>query len=433
MKTLFLILAFPGLLFAGDSFRVVNLPASEAKVYDDVAETSYVNLSKWWFGKSHPDLYKPCPITVAHKNHGGGGATRFKRYPDGNIGGWSMNVEGSRRAILHDVIPHEVNHVVFHSHFRKNITRLFDEGAAQVAESKQHHAKMRTKMIQLVDSGNVIPLRQLVDLKEYPKNVNPIYVMGHSVTEYIIEVYGKKAFVRFIADRRNPSSKILAHFNLTVEEFEHNWLKWVSIRRDVSCDGGGCCYHKVNYQSKPHVLYFGFKGCSACAAFERDWKSGLFNNYNIEYVDVATPSGSDKYNKLVAAIEKATGKKVQRGVPAFHIAGRASIYVGYESSRSALTRLFQWVQATLRLPITLLQIPFQKAKSNTKLPHVASPSQPPVPNTSHPPSVVSVAQHNGVQGEEDNKGSPLHLPMGLLGIGLGLIEILHRKRKGVPE
>ena len=37
-------------------------------------------------------------------------------------------------------------------------------------------------------------------MKEYPKDVMPLYAQGHSLAEWLIENRGRKAFLEFVGD-----------------------------------------------------------------------------------------------------------------------------------------------------------------------------------------------------------------------------------------
>ena len=81
--------------------------------------------------------------------------------------------------------------------------------------------------------------------------------------------------------------------------------------------------------------------------------AGRFSRYDIEFVDVKTTAGMSRYRELVRVLERATNEKQPEGFPAFHLAGRASLHVGYPE-QTGWQRLGAWVRETLRLPVSLI-------------------------------------------------------------------------------
>jgi len=108
----------------------VDAPTPQlAKQIGDSAEQWRSQLSKEWLGKELPNWSKPCPIKAkVASSLGAGGATSFV-FDNGEVFGWRMEIQGSRERILDSVLPHEVTHTIFASHFRQPLPRWADEGA----------------------------------------------------------------------------------------------------------------------------------------------------------------------------------------------------------------------------------------------------------------------------------------------------------------
>ena len=108
----------------GAGFRtpnfVVEAPTAEfAKQVGEAAEIYRRELAIEWTGKPLPFNWShPCPITVIVGTMGAGGATTFN-FQAGEVYGWKMNIQGSEQRILDSVLPHEINHTIFASHFRR--------------------------------------------------------------------------------------------------------------------------------------------------------------------------------------------------------------------------------------------------------------------------------------------------------------------------
>ena len=67
---------------------------------------------------------------------GAGGATSFV-FEHGEVFGWRMTIQGSLVRILDSVLPHEVTHTIFATHFRQPLPRWADEGACTTVEHHQ--------------------------------------------------------------------------------------------------------------------------------------------------------------------------------------------------------------------------------------------------------------------------------------------------------
>lgn len=123
------------------------------------------------------------------------------------------------------------------------------------------------------------------------------------------------------------------------------FISWAATRRAYEA-----ARETRQSREKPHLLVFGFNGCRHCETFLADLAAGRFTAYDVEYVDVQTPAGRKRYEDLRLALEKATGSVPPRGFPAFHVAGRAAMTVGYSTGSGR--RLLDWIRETLRLPVT---------------------------------------------------------------------------------
>src|SRR5690606_2669135 len=94
-----------------------------------------------WLGQSLPGQWmQPCTIRCKVGNIGAGGQTTFT-FQNGEVGGWDMYIQGTEERILDSVLPHEVLHTIFASHFRRPLPRWADEGAASSVEHTTEKAR----------------------------------------------------------------------------------------------------------------------------------------------------------------------------------------------------------------------------------------------------------------------------------------------------
>ena len=222
----------------GAGFRtpnfVVDAPTQEfAKQVGEAAEYYRRTLAIEWTGKPLPGNWKyPCPITVKVGAMGAGGATTFN-FQGGEVYGWKMEIQGSEQRILDSVLPHEINHTIFASHFRRPLPRWADEGAASLIEHDSERNLLRDIHSRVMGTRRKIPLKTLLDIKNYPQDkqdVLTLYAEGHSLADYLIQQGGKPKYLQLMAmayDRGwEPALKALYGVS-SVTSLEKEWDQWV--------------------------------------------------------------------------------------------------------------------------------------------------------------------------------------------------------------
>jgi len=215
---------------------VVSAPTAElAKEIGDQAEICRRDLAIEWLGRELPTWSKPCPIhaQVAPKL-GAGGATSFV-FDGGEVFNWRMNIQGSRERILDSVLPHEVTHTIFASHFRQPLPRWADEGACTTVEHRSEIAKQERNLVQFLRTGRGIPFKQMFAMTEYPSDVMPLYAQGHSLAQWLIESRGRAAFLDFVADGMrddNWERAVNQHYGYhDILSMQNAWNDWVKQGR----------------------------------------------------------------------------------------------------------------------------------------------------------------------------------------------------------
>ena len=204
-----------------------------AKLVGEAAEASRVDLAVLWFGHELPRWSARCSITVVTgENLGAGGSTKF-RFDDGHVFGWRMRVQGSLERILDSVIPHEVNHTILACYFRRPVPRWADEGAASLMEHESEQQHQINLVNRLMHEGRRIPLRMLFNIAEYPrdmKQVMALYAEGYSLTEYLIQLGGRRKFLQFLDDAHHRSwdAAVKSFYEVpSIEKLEQDWSRWV--------------------------------------------------------------------------------------------------------------------------------------------------------------------------------------------------------------
>src|SRR5262249_4895590 len=161
---------------------IVSAPTQQlATEICQMAEQYRHDLAIEWLGHELPEWTGPCPIKAdVAPNLGAGGATSFV-FQGGTPGQWTMNIQGSRERILDSVLPHEITHTIFATHFGRPLPRWADEGACTTVEDESEKAKQDKFLIEHLTNDRGIPFNQMFQMKEYPPDILPLYSQGYSL------------------------------------------------------------------------------------------------------------------------------------------------------------------------------------------------------------------------------------------------------------
>jgi hypothetical protein len=224
------------LLLTGASYRSQNFIVTArwpelAREVGDAAERYRRDLAIEWLGRELQPWGRPCPIEVtAGPRLGAGGATSFM-FRHGQPFGWQMNIQGSRERILDSVLPHEVTHTIFATHYGRPLPRWADEGACTTVEHPQERARQQDFLIQFLSTGRGIPFNRMFAMTEYPHDILPLYAQGHSLAQFLIDQGGRRRFVDFVGHGMNTQdwdksvSQFYAFRNLS--DLQLQWVDWV--------------------------------------------------------------------------------------------------------------------------------------------------------------------------------------------------------------
>ena len=211
---------------------VVEAPSPQlAQKIGDAAEQYRHDLAIEWIGQPLPRWSQPCPITAeVAPTLGAGGATSFV-FDRGEVFNWTMTIQGSEERILDSVLPHEVTHTIFASHFRQPLPRWADEGACTTVEHPVERARQHRLLIEFLRTGRGISFPEMFAMKEYPADVLPLYSQGYSLARYLIERGGRKRYIQFVgeglASSDWPQSLSLYYGIHDIGKLQTVWLEWV--------------------------------------------------------------------------------------------------------------------------------------------------------------------------------------------------------------
>jgi hypothetical protein len=195
------------------------------------AEVMRRDLAQEWLGSELPDWDAPCPVLVkVSPQLGAGGRTSFM-FRDGIPFGWEMEVQGSYERVLDSVLPHEVTHTIFATHFGCPLPRWADEGACTTVEHSSERRKQELWLVQFLKTERGIPFNHMFAMREYPGDILPLYSQGYSLARYLIAQGGKPKFVAFVGQGIETGNWAVAVRNFygyeSLGQLQLSWVDWV--------------------------------------------------------------------------------------------------------------------------------------------------------------------------------------------------------------
>ncbi len=213
------------------NFIVETADPRLAVQFAEAAEKYRHDLAVEWLGQPMPDWSQPCPMTVmVGPNLGAGGATTFV-FDRGEVFGWRMTIQGSAERIADSVLPHEITHMIYASHFRQPLPRWADEGGATSVEHISERAKQRQMLDQFLRTGRGISFSRMFAMTDYPADIMPLYSQGYSLAEYLIQIGGRRKYVEFLDDglkKGDWAGAAARNYGIAnLGQLQNTWLSWV--------------------------------------------------------------------------------------------------------------------------------------------------------------------------------------------------------------
>ena len=211
---------------------VVQAPTPDlARQIGETAEKYRRELAIEWTGSAMPNWAQPCPIVAQVGEHlGAGGATSFV-FDRGEVFSWDMNIQGSHERLLDSVLPHEVMHTVFATHFRQPLPRWADEGACTTVEHPAEKSKQEKMLIYFLQNKQGIAFSKMFAMREYPKHVMPLYSQGFSLARYLLAQGGKRKYVAYVGEGLETGDWVATtkrHYGYeNLADLQESWLTWV--------------------------------------------------------------------------------------------------------------------------------------------------------------------------------------------------------------
>lgn len=220
-----------------DAPQYANRVAQEAERYRRELAIS-------WLGYELEPWKQRCPIRVTIDMHAGGETSfAFLMPPGSNRGeptGWEMKVFGPPDRLLDAVLPHEITHTIFATHFGRPLPRWADEGACTTVEHESERSKNHGMLISFLGASpsRGIPFNRMFTMKNYPHDILPLYAQGYSLARFLIQQSGRRPFLDYIADgmqNERPGFELAAWDQATARHYgfrdlsdlQIQWIRWV--------------------------------------------------------------------------------------------------------------------------------------------------------------------------------------------------------------
>jgi hypothetical protein len=229
---------------------------------------------------------------------------------------WEMKIFGPPERLLDSVLPHEVTHTIFASHFGQPLPRWADEGACTIVEHESERRKNHQMLIDFLHTNRGIPFNRMFEMKQYPHDILPLYAQGHSLSKFLVMQKGKRHFLDFIAagmaaEQQGPllrgwdrATKEYYGFR-DLSELQEAWISWVRAgsrelpNTDIANVSGN--NHRTNVSTENRSLANPQRFAQARTDTESDAKVAANNLVNVPTynpADVALASHNEPVTEI---------------------------------------------------------------------------------------------------------------------------------------
>jgi hypothetical protein len=133
---------------------------------------------------------------------------------------------------MDSVLPHEITHTIFATHFGQPLPRWADEGACTTVEDSSEKSKQHHNLIRFLQTNRGIAFNKMFRMREYPPDVLPLYAQGYSVTRYLIAQGGERQFVNYVGEGLRtdnwPAATKKFYGYEDLSDLQVKWVAWVA-------------------------------------------------------------------------------------------------------------------------------------------------------------------------------------------------------------
>lgn len=254
-----------------------DLLSNPAELIAVQAEHQRQSLFKFWFDGRMPNWSAPAKLHVTTGPASGQSLFDFER---GEVINWNVTVTGrDLEEVIEDVLPHEINHLVFASHFRKPLPRWYDEGAAVWVQRKDTAANFTA----ILSQQEQIPFRQLLVMREYAAGsaVGSQYAQGVVLTDLLMRRGDAEDYVELAENYlagKTWDQAFHSVYKLTLPEVEQQYRQHVEAEITT-----GIVANRPQFTLTTVVVY-GTTWCQPCQQVKADIADGYYSELPVEFV-----------------------------------------------------------------------------------------------------------------------------------------------------
>jgi hypothetical protein len=211
------------------------------EIAEDVARTAErtrAEMQQKWFGNGAAPWTSKCDIFLFST---GQEYSRATNVPSTSPGHSSFQLDGSRvlsrRIDLHcdvpdmvtAVLPHEATHVVLAGNFGdQQVPRWADEGVAVLTEPQPKIDRHLRNLPLHRQQGQLLPLRQLVQMNDYPQpqRVAAFYAQSVSLVDFLSREKSPQVFSQFVRDGLRSGYEVALQRHYGYRSFEELDQRW---------------------------------------------------------------------------------------------------------------------------------------------------------------------------------------------------------------
>jgi hypothetical protein len=98
-------------------------------------------------------------------------------------------------------------------------------------EHASERVKQQKMLISFLRTGRGIPFSQMFAMKDYPRDILPLYAQGHSLASYLVAQGGKQKFLNYLAEGLQSEQWVevtARHYGYAnLATLQNTWLDWV--------------------------------------------------------------------------------------------------------------------------------------------------------------------------------------------------------------
>ncbi len=208
------------------NFEVTAPTREAARKVALAAERHRKALALLWLAEEMPTWEKRCPVRVRLTDQGGNGYSTFQ-FDNQTVILRNMELGGKLDEILANVLPHEITHAVL----RTGRAGRCRAGPTRVRpfrpRARNPMARHAQAVLIVLDEKRELPLRTLLSLREYPRDVMALFAQSFSLTDFLVSKGGRAKFLKFVkqGDGDNWARAAKAHYGYaTLDDLERAWI-----------------------------------------------------------------------------------------------------------------------------------------------------------------------------------------------------------------